>query len=84
MYIYGGMRIYTCRCICVGTHMDLYVYLHMYLCIYVCRSIRVRVSIIASNLYAYFKYTGARFIFVHTYVCMCICIYMRICVRTHT
>ena len=71
---------------CVPTYVSV--------CIYMCRSIRVCVSIIASNLYAYFEYTGSRFIFVHTHVCtvcvyvymyiyMCVYIYAYMCARAH-
>ena len=40
MYIYGGMPIYACMGVCVGTHMDLY----MYVCTYICVCIHIRVD----------------------------------------
>ena len=30
MYIYGGMRIYACMGVCVGTHKDLYTYVYLH------------------------------------------------------
>ena len=60
---------------CVPTYVSVY--------IYVCGSIHVRVSIIVSYLYAYFEYTGSRFIFVHMYVCMYVCMYICICMYVY-
>ena len=70
--MYGCMCGYTWICICmyVPTYVSVYIYVR--------GSIRVRVSIIASYLFAYFKYTSSRFIYVHMYMFICTYIYIYI------
>ena len=94
MYIYEGMRIYACRCVCGYTYGLVCVYLHMFLYAYtcvdryacVCRSSHlIYMHILSTLVLGSYLYIRMYVQYVYMYICiyMCVYIYAYMCARAH-